>query len=124
MSTGSNLDQSLEPDQGSGEPASNFGPDANRQTLQSLENAAGELARAMGLPGPRGKAQREALVLAARRALNAPDLSGVNLKTPESDSHTTDAMKNRFDSVVSGLLLDGRLEDDGGLLVMDEASDG
>ena len=47
----------------------------------------------MGLPGPRGKAQREALILAARRALDAPDLSGVNLKTPESDSHTTDAMK-------------------------------
>jgi len=32
--------------------------------------------------------------------------------------------KNRFDSVVSGLLLEGRLEDDGGLLVMAEASDG
>ena len=87
MSTGSNLDQSLEPDQGSGEPASNFGPDANRQTLQSLENAAGELARAMGLPGPRGKAQREALILAARRGLYAPDLSSVNLKTPKWDSH-------------------------------------
>ena len=110
MSTGSNLDQSPE-------PASSFGPDANRQTLQSLEDAAGELARAMGLPGPRGKAQREALILAVRRALYAPDLSGVNLKTPEWDSHTTGAMKNRFDSVVSGLLLDGRL-------VMTEASDG
>ena len=93
MSTGSNFDQSLEPDQRSGEPAYNFGPDANRQTFQSLEDAAGELARAMGLPGPRGKAQREALILAARRVLNAPDLSGVNLKTTESDSHTTDAMK-------------------------------
>ena len=80
MSTGSNLDQPPEPDQRFGEPASNFGPDANRQTLQSLEDAAGELARAMGLPGPRGKAQREALILAARRALDAPDLNGVNLK--------------------------------------------
>jgi len=87
MSTGSNLDQTPEPDQRSGEPASNFGPDANRQTLQSLEDAAGELAGAMGLPGPRGQAQREAPILAARRALNAPDLSGVNLKTPEWDSH-------------------------------------
>ena len=87
MSTGSNLDQSPEPDQRSGEPASNFSPDANRQTLQSLEDAAGELARAMGLPGPRGQAQREALILAARRALDAPDLSGVNLKAPEWDSH-------------------------------------
>ena len=75
MSTGSNLDQSPE-------PASNFGPDANRQTLQSLEVAPGELARAMGLPRPRGQAQREALILAARRALDAPDLSGVNLKAP------------------------------------------
>ena len=124
MSTGSNLDQSPEPDQRSGEPASNFGPDANRQTLQSLEDAAGELARAMGLPGPRGQSQREALILAARRAIEAPDLNGINLKTPECDSHTTDAMKNRFDSVVSGLLLDGRLENDGGLLVLAEASDG
>ena len=87
MSTGSNLDQTPEPDQRSGEPASNFGPDANRQTLQSLEDAAGELAGAMGLPGPRGQAQREAPILAARRALNASDLSGVNLKTPEWDSH-------------------------------------
>ena len=82
MSTGSNLDQSPEPDQRSGEPASNSGSDANRQALQSLEDAAGELARAMGLPGPRGQAQREALILAARRALDAPDLSGVNLKAP------------------------------------------
>ena len=76
MSTGSNLDQSPE-------QASNFGSDANRQTLQSLEDAAGELARAMGMPGPRGQTQREALILAARRALNASDLSGVNLETPE-----------------------------------------
>jgi len=80
MSTGSNLDQSPK-------PASNFDPDANRQTLQSLEDAAGELARAMGLLGPRGQTQREALILAACWALNAPDLSGVNLKTPECDSH-------------------------------------
>ena len=73
MSTGSNLDQPPE-------PASNF--DANRQTLQSLEDAAGELAGAMGLPGPKGQAQREAPILAAFRALNASDLSGVNLKSP------------------------------------------
>jgi len=87
MSTGSNLDQSLEPDQRFGEPASNFGPDTNRQILQSLADAAGELAGAMGLPEPRSQAQREAPILASRRALNAPDLSGVNLKTPEWDSH-------------------------------------
>ena len=80
MSTGSNLDQPPE-------PASNFGPDTNRQILQSLADAAGELAGAMGLPGPRGQAQREAPILAACRALNASDLSGVNLKSPEWDSH-------------------------------------
>jgi hypothetical protein len=39
-------------------------------------------------------------------------------------SRTTDAMKNRFDSMVSSLLLDGRLENDGGLLVLAEASGG
>ena len=32
--------------------------------------------------------------------------------------------KNRFDRVISSLLLDGRLEDDGGLLVLAQASDG
>ena len=87
MSTGSNLDQSPEPDQRFGEPASNFGPNTNRQILQSLADAAGELAGAMGLPGPKGQAQREAAILAACRALNAPDISGVNLETPEWDSH-------------------------------------
>ena len=87
MSTRGSVDQSPEPDQRFGEPASNFGPDTNRQILQSLADAAGELAGAMGLPGPRGQAQREALILAACRALNAPDLSGVNLETPEWDSH-------------------------------------
>ena len=58
-----------------------------RRTLQSLEDAAGELARAMGLPVPREQSQREALILAARRTLNAPNLRGINLKAPEWDSH-------------------------------------
>jgi len=58
-----------------------------RQTLRSLEDTASELAKAMGLPGPRGQAQREALIVAARRALDAPDLTGVNLKAPEWDGH-------------------------------------
>lgn len=52
-----------------------------------MEDAAGELARAMGLPVPREQSQREALILAARRTLNAPDLRGINLKAPEWDSH-------------------------------------
>ena len=64
--------------------------DSHRQTLKGLEDAAGELARAMELPGPRGRAQREALVLGARRALDAPDLTGVNLKAPEWDSHQSE----------------------------------
>ena len=89
MSTGFDPDQSPEPGQptpSTGDrPAPQRGP--KRQTLQSLEDAAGELARAMGLPGPRGQAQREALIMAARRALDAPDLDGINLKAPEWESH-------------------------------------
>ncbi len=88
MSTGSNLDQPPEPEQDAGGPgaatSSQRGP--KRHSLQSLEDAAGELARAMGLPGPRGQSQREALILAARRAIDAPDLNGINLKAPEWDS--------------------------------------
>ena len=89
MSTGINRDQLPEPEQPDGGPEAGpeFRRGPNRQTLQSLEDAAGELARAMGLPGPRGPAQREALILAARRALDAPDLNGINLKAPEWDSH-------------------------------------
>jgi hypothetical protein len=41
----------------------------------------------MGVPGPRDQTQREALILAARRAIDAPDLNGINLKAPEWDSH-------------------------------------
>ena len=89
MSTGYDLDQSPEPGQqspttGDG-PAPQRGP--KRQSIQSLEDAAGELARAMGLPELRGQAQREALILAARGALDAPDLGGINLKAPEWDTH-------------------------------------
>ena len=89
MSTGSNLDQPPEPEQDAGEPgvAADSQRAPKRHSLQSLEDAAGELARAMGLPGPRGQTQREALILAARRAIDAPDLNGINLKAPEWDSH-------------------------------------
>ncbi|HIM63750.1 MAG TPA: DUF3320 domain-containing protein [Dehalococcoidia bacterium] len=85
MSTGSNLDQPPEPEQDAGGPgaATNSQRGPKRHSLQSLEDAAGELARAMGLPGPRGQSQREALILAARRAIDAPDLNGINLKAPE-----------------------------------------
>lgn len=89
MATGSNRDRSAEPEQPVGSPGpgagSQLGP--NGQPLQSLEDAASELARAMGLPSPRGQTQREALVLAAHRAIDAPDLKGINLKAPEWDSH-------------------------------------
>ncbi|MCH7844194.1 MAG: DUF3320 domain-containing protein, partial [Chloroflexi bacterium] len=37
-------------------------------------------------------------------------------------SRTTDAMKDRCDSIISGLLSEGRLEDDGGLLVLAASS--
>ena len=59
---------------------------STRQTLQGLEDAAGELARSTGLPTPRGQTQRDALILAANRALDAPDLNGINVKAPEWDS--------------------------------------
>ncbi len=89
MSTTFDLEQPLEPGQQA--PESGDGPaqqrGTKRQTLQSLEDAASELARAMGLPEPRGQAQGEALTLAARRALDAPDLDGINLKASEWDSH-------------------------------------
>ncbi|MCI0900507.1 MAG: DUF3320 domain-containing protein [Chloroflexi bacterium] len=92
MSTGTSRDQFPEPEQRAG--GRETGPDrqrgSKRQTLQSLEDAAGELARTMGLPGPRGQTQREALILAAHRAIDAPDLSGVNLKAPEWDSHRSE----------------------------------
>ena len=80
MSTGFDRDELPESGQQTAGP--------KRQTLQSLEDAAGELARAMGLPGPRGQNQREALILAARRALDAPDLDSINLNAPEWDSLT------------------------------------
>ena len=57
----------------------------NKRSRQSLEDAASELARTMGLPAPRGQAQRDALILAAHRALDAPNLRGVNLSAPEWD---------------------------------------
>ena len=85
MSTGSNRDGAPESNQRDGGPGSQRGP--KRQTLQSLEDAAGELARAMALPGPRGQDQREALILAAHRAIDAPDLDGVNLDASEWDTH-------------------------------------
>ena len=44
----------------------------------------------MGLPAPRGQAQRDALILAAHRALDAPDLKGVNLSAPEWDDQGQD----------------------------------
>jgi len=89
MSTGSGGDQL--PELGRQTERTDAGVDArhgsNRQSLQGLEDAAGELARAMGLPAPRGQTQREALILAARRALDSPDLNGINLKAPEWGSH-------------------------------------
>ena len=85
ISTGFGLDQSSEPGQQT--PNTRDGPTQQRspkhQTLQSLEGAAGEFARAMGLPAPRRQAQQEAFIMAARRVLYAPNLNGINLDAPE-----------------------------------------
>lgn len=85
MSTGSNQDGAPESNQRAGGSGPQHGP--KWQTLQSLEDAAGELARAMALPGPQGQDQRETLILAANRAIDAPDLKGINLYAPEWDTH-------------------------------------
>ena len=99
MSTGSSEDQSSELEEQAAnsiiEPALETNSEAtagttwaaspNKRSLQSLEDAVGELARTMGLPAPRGQAQRDALILAAHRALDAPDLKGVNLTASEWD---------------------------------------
>jgi hypothetical protein len=114
MSTGSSEDQSSElGEQAAGsiiDPALESVPETapdtisdtnqaarpNRQSLQSLENAASELARFMGLPTPRGQGQRDALVLAAHRALDAPDLKGINLSASEWDDQ-----KQELDELLS-----------------------
>ena len=61
--------------------------DSTRQTLQDLEDATEQLARTIGLPAPRGQTQRKALILAAQWVLDSPDLTGINVKAPEWDSH-------------------------------------
>jgi len=58
-------------------PASQCCP--KRRALQSLENAASELARARGLLCPLGPNQREALFMAVQRVINALDLNAINL---------------------------------------------
>ena len=60
---------------------------STRQTLQDLEDATEQLARTMGLPEPSGQSQRKALILAAHWVLDSPDLTGINVKAPEWDSH-------------------------------------
>ena len=94
MSTGSDNDQPAEMAEQADESITESFPESatgrvgsTRQTLQSLGDAAGDLARAMGLPTPKGQTQRDALILAAHRALDAPDLTGINIKAPEWDSH-------------------------------------
>ena len=51
-----------------------------------LEEAAHILANALELPSPRGASERDALVLAARRAIEAPDLEGIRLRSNRWDS--------------------------------------
>ena len=52
-----------------------------RSSLKTLEDAARDLATALKLPAPRGQSEREALCLAAHRAMEAPGLAGVPLQS-------------------------------------------
>ena len=102
MSTGNDYDQSSDPQRKAEDsilesfqaspPESPFSSvqqkvDSTRQTLQDLEDATEQLARTIGLPAPRGQTQRKALILAAQWVLDSPDLTGINVKAPEWDSH-------------------------------------
>ena len=88
MSTGSNHGESSALEEQAEYPRveSDSQFDSTRRTLRSLEDAAAELSLTMGLPAPRGQTQRDSLILAAHRALDAPDLTGINLKSPEWDT--------------------------------------
>ena len=88
MSTGSNNGESSALEEQAEYPRveSDSQFDSTRRTLRSLEDAAAELSLTMGLPAPRGQTQRDSLILAAHRALDAPDLTGINLKSPEWDT--------------------------------------
>ncbi|MDA1270185.1 MAG: DUF3320 domain-containing protein [Chloroflexi bacterium] len=79
-----------------GEPGSQHGPQpetehgSGQRALRELEDAASQLAQALGLPAPRGQAQRDALIRTAHRAIDAPVLTGVDLKAPEWNTHQTE----------------------------------
>ena len=68
-------------------PASQCYP--KRRALQSLEDAASELARARGLLCPLGPNQRETLFMAVQRVINALDLNAINLNTYQRDTSRT-----------------------------------
>ena len=61
-----------------------------QSSLKTLERAASELAAALKLPLPRGRLEREALCLAARRAIDSPDLRGVALSSDQWQDQETD----------------------------------
>ncbi len=59
----------------------------HQSSLQSLEDAARDLADALKLTAPRGQSEREAVCLAARRAMESPGLLGALLASPEWETH-------------------------------------
>ena len=61
-----------------------------QSSLKTLELAAEELAAALNLPVPRGKLQREALCRAAQRALDSPDIQGIDLRSDQWQTQETD----------------------------------
>ena len=68
-------------------PASQCCP--KRRALQSLEDAASELARSMGLFCPLGPNQREARFMAVQRPINALDLNAIKLNAYQLDTSRT-----------------------------------
>ena len=57
-----------------------------QSSLETLESTTRELAAALRLPAPRGQSERAALIGAARRAMQAPNLEGI---TVDSDKWLT-----------------------------------
>ena len=57
-----------------------------QSSLETLESTTRELAAALRLPSPRGQSERAALIRAAQRAMQAPDLEGI---TVDSDKWLT-----------------------------------
>ena len=72
-----------------------------QSSLKSLESTSKDLANALKLPVPRGQVEREALIQAAQRAIQAPDLQGIPITSDEWLTH-----ENELESLLNaGLTL-------------------